>query len=452
MASGSTNTTATTVAISGLTAIALQDNGAALTAGQHAAGKMFMGVLNTTSTVQLMQVQVSGTDPLIVSSLTVTGDATIGDDLTLLSDASILGFGENTDVTLTHVHDTGLLLNSTRQLQFNDASQYINAPTATVLDINATDEIELNATAVDINATLDVSGNSVLASVDVTAVATAATFEPDGDTSAGDNAALGYTAALGAILTGQGSTNDVTLVNDADATVLGIPTGTTNVDIVGTATAATFEPDGDTAAADNAAIGYTAAEGLILTGQGSTDDITIKNDADTTVLNVTTGGTNVEISAGNLLFGTASKGVYLGVDGATASNLLDDYEEGNWTCTIAASGGSFTSGAQSVTGTYTKTGRDVHVQAYVANKDTSGTSGNLSFTGLPLSAAATSIGSIGFYNMGLANAGGAWALISPSGTTIVPYMSRDNTTWVQTTIAAGTTKYALIDVTYQHDP
>ena len=46
------------------------------------------------------------------------------------------------------------------------------------------------------------------------------------------------------------------------------------------ATAATFEPDGDTAAGDNAAIGYTAAEGLILTGQGSTNDVTIKNDAD----------------------------------------------------------------------------------------------------------------------------------------------------------------------------
>lgn len=233
MASGSTNTGATTVAISGLSTIALQDNGAALTAGQHAAGKMFMGILNTTSTMQIMNVQVSGTDPLIISSLTVTGDATIGDDLTLLSDASILGFGENTDTTLTHVHDTGLLLNSTRQLQFNDASQYINAPSATVLDINATDEIELNATAVDINATLDVSGNSVLASVDVTGVATAATFEPDGDTSAGDNAALGYTSVLGAILTGQGSTNDVTLVNDADATVIGIPTGTTNVTMAG---------------------------------------------------------------------------------------------------------------------------------------------------------------------------------------------------------------------------
>lgn len=67
---------------------------------------------------------------------------------------------------------------------------------------------------------------------------TGLTVNATGDTSAGDNAAIGYTAALGAILTGQGSTNDVTLVNDADATVLGIPTGTTNVDIVGTAEAA----------------------------------------------------------------------------------------------------------------------------------------------------------------------------------------------------------------------
>ena len=36
------------------------------------------------------------------------------------------------------------------------------------------------------------------------------------------------------ILTGQGSTNDVTIKNDADADVLEIPTGTTNVTIAGT--------------------------------------------------------------------------------------------------------------------------------------------------------------------------------------------------------------------------
>ena len=76
-----------------------------------------------------------------------------------LADGAVVNFGDDQDVTLTHVADTGLLLNSTMALQFNDASQYINAPTATVLNINATDEIELNATNIDINGAVDVSSN-----------------------------------------------------------------------------------------------------------------------------------------------------------------------------------------------------------------------------------------------------------------------------------------------------
>lgn len=135
-----------------------------------------------------------------------------------------------------------------------------------------------------ITGAVDLSG-----AFDTDGVASAATFEPDGDTAAGDNAAIGYTAALGLILTGQGSTNDVTIVNDADATVLSVATGGTSVDIVGDVTAATLNADGDTSAGDNAAIGYTSAEGLILTGQGSTSDITVKNDADATVFTVPTG-------------------------------------------------------------------------------------------------------------------------------------------------------------------
>ena len=96
------------------------------------------------------------------TNLTVTGDASIGDDLSLASDAAVLNFGADSDVSLTHVADTGLLLNSTRQLQFNDSSQNINAPNATTLDINATDEVEINATLIDVNGNLDVSGTSTL--------------------------------------------------------------------------------------------------------------------------------------------------------------------------------------------------------------------------------------------------------------------------------------------------
>jgi hypothetical protein len=137
----------------------------------------------------------------------------------------------------------------------------------------------------------DAVANLQLSTLDASGDITAANFQPDGDTAAADNAAVGYTSAEGLILTGQGSTNDVTIKNDADGTVISIPTGGTNVDIVGDATAATFKPDGDTSAADTAAIGYTSGEGLILTGQGSTNDVTIKNDADSEVFGVPTGTT-----------------------------------------------------------------------------------------------------------------------------------------------------------------
>jgi len=39
-------------------------------------------------------------------------------------------------------------------------------------------------------------------------------------------------------------------------------------------------------------------------------------------------------SSGNLLPSNASYGIYLGVNSATAANLLDDYEEGTWTPSI----------------------------------------------------------------------------------------------------------------------
>ena len=86
-------------------------------------------------------------------------------ELRLNTDGHIIKLGADNDVTLTHVHNTGLLLNSTMQLQFNDSSQFINAPSATVLDINATDEVELNATLVDINANVEISGTATTTGV-----------------------------------------------------------------------------------------------------------------------------------------------------------------------------------------------------------------------------------------------------------------------------------------------
>ena len=90
--------------------------------------------------------------------LSVVLDAVIGDDLLLLSDAAVLSFGANSEVTLTHVHNDGLLLNTDMQLQFRDSAINIRSDDDGDLDINADDEIELNSTLIDINGNLDVSG------------------------------------------------------------------------------------------------------------------------------------------------------------------------------------------------------------------------------------------------------------------------------------------------------
>ena len=55
------------------------------------------------------------------------------------------------------------------------------------------------------------------------------TVNPSGDTASGDAAAVGFTSAEGLILTGQGSTSDITLKNDADAVVFSVPTGTDDI-------------------------------------------------------------------------------------------------------------------------------------------------------------------------------------------------------------------------------
>ena len=92
--------------------------------------------------------------------LSVVGDAVFGDDVKLLSDAAVISFGADTDVTLTHVADTGVLLNAAMVVQFRDSAINIGSPADGDLDINADDEIELNSTLIDINGNVEISGTT----------------------------------------------------------------------------------------------------------------------------------------------------------------------------------------------------------------------------------------------------------------------------------------------------
>jgi hypothetical protein len=130
----------------------------AITATDQITATGFTGTTITASTAFLPDAQdgaALGTTSLQFSDL-------------FLADAAVLGFGNDNDVTLTHVADTGLLLNGTSVIQFNDASQNIGAPSNAILDINATDEIELNATLVDINANVEISGNLTVTGTTIT--------------------------------------------------------------------------------------------------------------------------------------------------------------------------------------------------------------------------------------------------------------------------------------------
>ena len=58
-----------------------------------------------------------------------------------LADAAVINLGADQDTTLTHVADTGILLNSTRQLQFGDSGTYIHQSADGVLDLVSDTEI-----------------------------------------------------------------------------------------------------------------------------------------------------------------------------------------------------------------------------------------------------------------------------------------------------------------------
>jgi hypothetical protein len=137
----------------------------------------------------------------------------------------------------------------------------------------------------------------------------------------------------------------------------------------------------------------------------------------TAIAGVTTGSGDVTIANGNLVIGTAGKGIDFSATAnggvSTPSELLDDYEEGTWTPTNV-------NGLDGVSsGTYTKIGNMVHVTGYVKN-DGSGDS-SATFGGLPFPEAA-----------GTAQSGGA-----------AGYQDKDTTVTWNLMVTPGTSNFVF---------
>jgi len=251
-------------------------------------------------------------------------DLFVDDDLKLQSDSAVLGFGADNDTTLTHTDGTGLTLNSTNKICFNDVSQFIQGSSATVLSLGATDEIDLTATAVDLNGTLDVSGNSQFSGTITVGV----------DGTGLDVKFFGATS--GAYMLWDESADDLKLVGAAGFTVAG------NIDIDGTANLDVVDIDGATQADGTITVGvddtgfdvkfFGATSGSYMLWDESADDLKLVGAAGLTVagnadIDGTTNLDAVDIDGAVQADGTITVGVDdTGYDvkffGATASAYM----------------------------------------------------------------------------------------------------------------------------------
>ena len=123
----------------------------------------------------------------------------------------------------------------------------------------------------------------------------------------------------------------------------------------------------DITTGDAASTLATSAGNITIDAQGNDTDIIFKgtdNNSDTTFW--TMDGSE----GGNLVPGATATGIYLGVSSATASNLLDDFEEGTYTYAVTtANGGTVSNRSGYGKLAYTKIGRMVNV---VGKIETSG--------------------------------------------------------------------------------
>ena len=121
---------------------------------------------------------------------------------------------------------------------------------------------------------------------------------------------MGYTSAEGLILTGQGSTSDITIKNDADATVFSVATGTTTGDFAGTVTALRGYGSTETDASNSGSVtlDFSADQNFVLTLTGN---VTLANPS-----------TEAVGQSGFIAFiqdGTGSRTITLGTDYETAA-------------------------------------------------------------------------------------------------------------------------------------
>ena len=172
----------------------------------------------------------------------------------------------------------------------------------------------------------------------------------------------------------------------------------------------------------NSVINVSQITGVLPVLNGGTG-VTTSTGTGNTVLSATpTLSGDVTLSTGNLVIGTAGKGIDFSVtssgSGTMTSELLADYEEGTWTPAFVSTGATFAYAEQY--GSYVKVGNLVTLQMHLRTSSITGTTTNATnITGTPFASANLNANNDSAGAIGLCDVSGGLAMsITNNETTI----------------------------------
>ena len=279
---------------------------------------------------QILQVNSGATAPEWTSSPTIVtailpdsaDGATIGSATAEWSDlymaaGAVIYLGADQDVTITHVADSGVLINSDNYITFRDSALKIHSSADGQLDIDADTEIEIAATTVDINGNADISGTLTI-----------------GSAGSGSDVTF-YSATSGDHMLWDASDEKLVIIGTDGANALEVTDGnvsiTDNLDVDGTLEADAYTVDGTALATyirdtvGTNMLSSNTESGITVTYDTSNDNIDFSVDASQTAI---TSITNASLVVGygtshaNIDFST-DNAIIMDIDGTQQIKLID---------------------------------------------------------------------------------------------------------------------------------
>jgi len=160
---------------------------------------------------------------------------------------------------------------------------------------------------------------------------------------------------------------------------------------------------------------------------------------------------DVTVSTGDIVFGTAGKGICLGVTSNTDANTLDDYEEGTWTANLTGLTSAPDATCEDAAAVYTKIGNVVYWAFKISDEDTTGASGSWKVTGLPFTAGSSQYfksGAFGCLNQGLSS-DHHWLELPSTNTIMYLFNVADEGSWQYEAITPTAGYYFVASGTYR---